>query len=252
MAQPRSIAQPVPGLGRRMATAVNVLPILYSFRRCPYAIRARLALCQAGVPVELREVDLRRKPAALLAVSPAATVPVLDGGPGAVLVQSLDIMRWALARNDRDHWLTRGDAAFNQHLVDTNDGAFKRALDHYKYANRHPQRSQADYRDDAVACLIAPLESVLAKAAYLGGDGPCWADVAVFPFVRQFAAVDATWWHDARWPATRRWLQGWQESALFASCMHRYAVWQPGGVPVRFPPPPSPETACLNHSGQSA
>lgn len=219
-----------------MAPAVTALPILYSFRRCPYAIRARLALCQAGVPVELREVDLRHKPAALLALSPAATVPVLDGGPGAVLVQSLDIMRWALARNDRDRWLTRGDAAGNQHLVDTTDGAFKQALDRYKYASRHPQRSAAEYRDDAVACLVEPLEAVLATADYLGGDRPCWADAAVFPFVRQFAAVDSGWWRDAPWCATRRWLQDWQGSALFAVCMHKYTPWQPGDAPTRFPP----------------
>ena len=132
-----------------MAVAMNTLPILYSFRRCPYAIRARLALCQAGVPVELREVDLKRKPPALLAVSSAATVPVLDAGPGAVLVHSLDIMRWALAQSDGDRWLARGDAGLNQRLVDTNDGDFKHALDRYKYANRHPLRSQAAYRDEA-------------------------------------------------------------------------------------------------------
>ena len=215
---------------------MNTLPILYSFRRCPYAIRARLALCQAGVTVELREVDLKRKPAALLAVSPAATVPVLDAGPGRVLTQSLDIMRWALGQDDRANWLTRGDAALNQRLVDTNDTDFKLALDRYKYPNRHPQRSQAAYRDDAVACLIEPLEAALAQADYLGGERPGWADAAVFPFVRQFAAVDAGWWHDAPWAATRRWLQGWQDSALFVVCMHTYAVWTPPDAPTRFPP----------------
>ena len=215
---------------------MSLLPILYSFRRCPYAIRARLALCQAGVTVQLREVDLRHKPAAMLDISPGATVPVLVGGPGAVWTQSLDIMRWALARNDRDHWLTRGDNAVNQRLVDTNDGDFKQALDRYKYASRHPQRRQADYRDDAVACLIAPLEATLAHGDYLGGKGPCWADAAVFPFVRQFAAVDAAWWREGPWPATQRWLHGWQDSALFALCMQPYTVWQVTDAPVRFPP----------------
>jgi glutathione S-transferase len=215
---------------------MNVLPILYSFRRCPYAIRARLALCQAGITVELREVDLQRKPPALLAVSAAATVPVLDAGEGVVLLQSLDIMRWALGQSDRDHWMARGDAAFNQRLVDTTDGDFKHALDRYKYANRHPQRSQADYRNDAVACLIEPLEEALARDNYLGGSLPCWADAAVFPFIRQFAGVDAAWWREVPLPATRRWLQGWQDSALFALCMHKYAVWTPSDPPTRFPP----------------
>lgn len=212
------------------------LPILYSFRRCPYAIRARLALCQAGVPVQLREVDLRHKPAALLAVSPAATVPVLDGGPGAVLVHSLDIMRWALRQHDPDHWLTRGDAALNQQLVDTNDRDFKQALDRYKYANRHPDRTQAEYREEAVACLIAPLEAALTGQDYLGGELAGWADAAIFPFVRQFAGVDPAWWQTAPWPATRRWLERWQQGRLFADCMHKYAVWEPSASPVRFPP----------------
>jgi len=211
------------------------LPILYSFRRCPYAIRARLALCQAGVPAELREVDLKRKPAALLALSPAATVPVLDIEPGTVLVQSLDILRWALAQRDTDHWLTRGDDTFNQWLVHTNDGDFKRALDHYKYAHRHPQRSQADYREDAVRLLIAPLDARLQRSAFVGGDGPCWADAAVFPFVRQFAGVDAVWWEASPWAGIRRWLRGWQDSALFVACMVKHAVWKQGDAPVYFP-----------------
>ena len=198
-------------------------------------MRARLALCQAGVPVELREVDLKRKPAALLALSPAATVPVLDVEPGTVLVQSLDILRWALAQRDTEHWLTRGDSAFNQWLVHTNDGDFKQALDRYKYANRHPQRTQADYREDAVRLLIAPLEAKLGQGRFVGGDGPCWADVAVFPFVRQFAAVDAAWWDSSPWTTTRHWLRGWQDSPLFSDCMSKQAVWTPGDTPVRFP-----------------
>ena len=212
------------------------MPILYSFRRCPYAMRARLALCQAGVSVVLREVDLRNKPAALLAISPAATVPVLDGAAATVLVQSLDIMRWALHRHDPAGWLTRGDPAIHQQLVDANDGVFKQALDRYKYANRHPERSQTDYRADAVACLIEPLEAALADSGSLGGDQPCWADAAIFPFVRQFAAVDPAWWCAAPWTATRRWLQAWQDSALFAVCMHKYEVWSPADAPTVFPP----------------
>ena len=228
-------------LGRVLAGILTApmaaaLPILYSFRRCPYAIRARLALCQAGVSVELREVDLKHKPAALLAVSPAATVPVLEPGDGTVLVQSVDIMHWALRHNDPDGWLTRGDADMQQQWVDTNDREFKQALDRYKYANRHPQRTQADYREDAVACLIAPLEAALAGQDHLGGELPCWADAAIFPFVRQFAGVDPAWWHTAPWPATRRWLEHWQQGSLFAMCMHKVTVWAPSSSPVLFPP----------------
>lgn len=214
------------------------LPILYSFRRCPYAIRARLALLQACTPVELREVDLKHKPAELLACSAAATVPVLDLGGGQVLTQSLDIMRWALAQHDPAGWLHAGedgaDTPTNAALVRANDSTFKAALDRYKYAERHPARPQAAYRDEALASLVAPLEARLLLAPFLGGTQPCLADAAVFPFVRQFAAVQPLWWAAAPWPATRRWLAHWQNSPLFAVCMVKQAVWRPGTEPVRW------------------
>lgn len=213
-----------------------VLPILYSFRRCPYAIRARLALCQAGVPVELREVVLSRKPAAMLATSPAGTVPVLQLASGEVIAQSLDIMRWALAQHDAHGWLARGDTPEQRALTDTCDGAFKHALDRYKYAERHPERSAQAWRDDAVACLIAPLEARLCATPQLGGDQPGLADAAIFPFVRQFAAVDPAWWVASPWEATRRWHDAWATSALMATCMHKFAPWQPGAPVTVFPP----------------
>lgn len=211
------------------------LPILYSFRRCPYAIRARLALIHAGLTVELREVDLKRKPAELLAVSPQATVPVLVSQSGEVLTQSLDIMHWALDQASDASWLQRGNSATARQLVHVNDSDFKPALDRYKYPERHPERGQTAYRDEAVRCLIEPLEAALLASGHLGSDGLCWADVAVFPFVRQFAAVDAAWWAAAPWPATQRWLARWQGSALFAACMQKYPVWQPKDVPQHFP-----------------
>ncbi len=210
-------------------------PVLYSFRRCPYAIRARLALLQAGVEVELREVDLQRKPAELLACSAAATVPVLDLGSGEVLTQSLDIVRWALGQHDPDRWLSRGDAARNTHLVALTDGEFKQWLDRTKYPERFPEQSADASRANAERCLIQPLEASLTNAAYLGGDTPSWADASVFPFVRQFAAIDASRWAAAPWPATQRWLANWQSSPLFAACMVKVAVWQPGSAGPRFP-----------------
>ncbi len=213
-----------------------VLPILYSFRRCPYAIRARLALCQAGVPVELREVVLSNKPAALLAASPAATVPVLQLPSGEVIAQSLDIMRWALGQNDADGWLARGDTPGQRVLTDVCDSAFKHALDRYKYAERHPERSAHAWRNDAVDSLIAPLEAQLSVAPQLAGDRPGLADAAIFPFVRQFAAVDAAWWAASPWVATRRWHDAWATSALMAACMHKLSPWQPGAPVSVFPP----------------
>jgi glutathione S-transferase len=205
----------------------RALPVLYSFRRCPYAIRARLALVQAGITVELREVDLKRKPAELLAASPAATVPVLDLGHGQVLTQSLDIMRWALRQNDPDDWQHQGDEAFNQWLVDTTDSDFKRWLDCYKYAERFPERSATEWRDDAVHCLIEPLDARLAEQAWVGDTRPSWADAAVFPFVRQFAGVDPAWWAASPWVHTRRWLDAWLSHPVFLSCMTKVPVWTP-------------------------
>lgn len=210
-------------------------PILYSFRRCPYAIRARLALLQAGVAVELREVDLKRKPIELLALSAAATVPVLDMGGGDVLTQSLDIVRWALDQHDPDGWLTRGDSARDTHLVALTDGGFKHWLDRTKYPERFPGCNADTAHAAAGCCLIAPLEAALAKSVCLGGDTPNWADASVFPFVRQFAAIDAARWAASPWPATQRWLASWQSSPLFAACMVKVAVWQPGSAGPRFP-----------------
>ena len=210
-------------------------PILYSFRRCPYAIRARLALWQAGVVVELREVDLRRKPAELLALSPAATVPVLDLGGDEVLTQSGDIVRWALGQHDADGWLTRGEAARDAHLVALTDGDFKHWLDRTKYPERFPEQSADVARAAAERCLIEPLDAALANSAYLGGSAPNWADASVFPFVRQFAAIDAARWADSPWSATQAWLTRWLGSPLFAACMVKTAVWQPGGAGPRFP-----------------
>ncbi len=171
-----------------------------------------MALLQAGTAVELREVDLRRKPPELLACSAAATVPVLDLGGGRVLSQSLDIMRWALVQHDPQGWLNLADTPAHQALVQANDGAFKTALDRYKYAERHPQQPREAYRDEALACGVAPLEARLHATPFLGGASPCLSDVAVFPFVRQFAAVQPLWWAAAAYPGTRRWLAHWQSS----------------------------------------
>jgi glutathione S-transferase len=211
------------------------LPVLYSFRRCPYAIRARLALLQAGMAVELREVDLRRKPAELLACSPAATVPVLDLGQDQVLAHSLDILRWALAQHDPDGWLIRGEPARDEYLLTLTDGEFKHWLDRTKYAERFPEQPAAVYRAAAERCLIEPLEAAVSATGHLGGDGPNWADAAIFPFVRQFAAVDAPAWAASPWAATRHWLDGWLGSSLFVTCMVKQPVWQPGGSGPRWP-----------------
>ncbi len=210
-----------------------MLPILYSFRRCPYAMRARLALRAAGVALEIREVLLKDKPAALRAVSPKATVPVLVLPEGPVLDESLDIMLWALARHDPEGWLSQGDAPLGRRLIAINDGPFKAALDAYKYPERHPQASQREHREQAVGLQIAPLEALLATRPWLLGEAPALADVALFPFVRQFAQVDADWFAGG-FARLHAWLERLAASPLYGSVMQKLPPWQPGDAPRRF------------------
>lgn len=196
-------------------------PLLYSYRRCPYAMRARMALWCAGVQVDLVEISLRDKPAAMLAVSPKGTVPVLHGAEGLVLDESLAIMRWALGQHDPQGWLLQADQPEQLRLVQCNDTDFKHWLDRYKYAERYPECGVEYYREQALACLIIELERRLTAAPYLSGQTACLSDVAIFPFVRQFAAVDAAWFAQSAWSATRAWLEGWVQSPLFKTVMDK-------------------------------
>ena len=197
-------------------------PLLYTYRRCPYAMRARMALLQAGVEFDAHEIVLRDKPAAMLRVSPKGTVPVMVLPDGQVMDESLDIMRWAFAGRDAAGWWQRAQLPDLQALVALNDGPFKRHLDGYKYPERHPTPQQPDlHRAQAVACLLEPLEGQLARQPFLGGDEPCAADLAIFPFVRQFRAVDANWFDAQPLHAVQRWLQGWLAGDLFQRCMQK-------------------------------
>ena len=209
-------------------------PILWSFRRCPYAIRARLALKVSGTVVTLREVVLRDKPAAFVAASPKATVPVLQLPDGRVLEESLDIMRWALSTNDPHGWMCADEEAALQTLMTLNDGPFKRALDRYKYAPRHPERPASSYRDEGVDVLLAALEARLQAHRFLLRDTPSLADMAILPFVRQFAAVDATWFAGAPLPHLRAWTAGLAASPLFDAVMEKFEAWRPGDADVLF------------------
>jgi glutathione S-transferase len=193
--------------------------ILYSYRRCPYAMRARMALRAAGIELEQIEISLRDKPQEMLNISPKGTVPVLQCPDGRVIEQSLEIMRWALEQNDPQEWLEHADDAEQLSLVQRNDTDFKHWLDRYKYAERYPDFTAQYYRAQATSALLDDLEAQLAHNQYLGGQSPCLSDVAIFPFVRQFAAVDPSWFGGAELPALRSWLQGWVESELFTSVM---------------------------------
>lgn len=207
------------------------LPVLYSFRRCPYAMRARMALWAAGVTVELREVKLAAKPPALLAASPKGTVPVLVLADGSVIDQSLDIMRWALAQADPEGWLAGDDAA----LIAANDGPFKHHLDRAKYPGRYEDDGVTDHRAAALA-LLAPLETRLAEAPYLCGETRALTDIALLPFIRQFAAIDPAWFAQQPLPQLQGWLARLLACDLFAAVMPKFAVWQEGDAPVVFGP----------------
>ena len=200
--------------------------VLYSFRRCPYAMRARMALVVSGTRCELREVKLSDKPQAMRDASPKATVPVLVHGDGTVLDQSIDIMRWALGHTDPEGWLERDDAE----LIAANDGPFKHALDRYKYPDRHDSDPVA-HREAGVKYL-RELEARLEKGAQLCGETRGLADAAIMPFVRQFAATDREWWGKVDLPRVKQWLADHLESDLFKTVMQREKPWQSGDAPI--------------------
>jgi glutathione S-transferase len=191
-----------------------MLPVLYSYRRCPYAMRARMALKLAGIEVEIREISLREKPAHMLQVSPKATVPVLVLEDGVVIEESIEIMLFAL----KNHALGANIHAPSRALISENDNSFKKALDCYKYPERFPNKTQTQHRADGEV-FLQKLENQLNQHQYLFGDAFSFADIAIFPFIRQFAAVDATWFEAAAYPKLRVWLNERIDSELFKSVM---------------------------------
>lgn len=202
------------------------LPILYSFRRCPYAMRARAALLVSGTRCELREVKLRAKPPAMLSASPKGTVPVLVLPEGGVIDESLDIMHWALTRNDPEGWMTRNAPD----LITINDGPFKHHLDRYKYPERF-EVSPLEHRIHATD-LLAPLDARLGAHANLCGDARGLADMALFPFIRQFAETDRHYFDGLPMPHLQAWLARHLDSPLFQRMMIRAEPWKPGDAPA--------------------
>ncbi len=193
--------------------------ILYSFRRCPYAMRARLALAVSGTRYELREVRLSDKPPALLSISPKATVPVLQAADGTVIDESLEIMRWALQAHDPEGWLIRDDPE----LIAVADGMFKHHLDRYKYPGRYGVNPQV-HRDGGLR-FLCDLDARIAVAGQVRGSVRGIADAAVMPFVRQFAGVDRAWFDALPLPSLKAWLASHLASELFERVMHRAAPW---------------------------
>ena len=198
-------------------------PILYSYRRCPYAMRARMALKYAGIALEHREIELRNKPQSMLDASSKGTVPVLLIDQ-LVLDQSLDIMRWAINQSDPDGW-GNIDNQIAQAWIEKNDGRFKTLLDQYKYPNRHPDLDPEAVLDEALQLMLLPMEKALQHSQYLLGSKMTLVDVAIFPFIRQFSMVDPERFNQLPIPATQKWLAKHLESELFNSVMQKHPVW---------------------------
>lgn len=216
---------------------MNSSAILYSFRRCPYAMRARLALSLSEQKVELREIVLKNKPKSMLNYSPKGTVPVLivkdTEGSETVIDESLDIMQWAFEKNDPQHYLRNETFEEVLQLISENDGTFKFYLDRYKYADRYPEKSEQEYREQGEVFLRL-LDERLSKYTYLFGNEPCLADIAIFPFVRQFAHVDLKWFEQSPYPNLKSWLDAYKSSEVFLGIMKKYPAWQEGDEKTWF------------------
>lgn len=212
------------------------IPVLYSFRRCPYAMRARMGIFASGMTMDFREVVLRDKPEHMVEISPKATVPVVQLPDGTVVDESLDVMFWALGENDPLGWL--GDdlatTADMKALIAESDDMFKYHLDRYKYANRH-EGADADEHRDAALVYLRKWDQQLSGRNNLFSDKPLLADYAIFPFVRQFANVDRDWFNAQDIPELQTWLQQHLISAIFVAIMAKQSAWRPGDTLKYFP-----------------
>ncbi len=211
-----------------------MLPVLYSYRRCPYAMRARMALREARIDVQIREISFRNKPSHMLSISPKGTVPVLITLDGKIIDESLDVMHWALAQSASHPRLQAGNKSQSENsteyvltkrLIAENDGVFKKALDAYKYHERNPEKRQQTHRV-AGEIFLKELEALLQQNQYLLGSQLSLADIAIFPFIRQFAAVDRPWFEASEYNHLNVWLNGLIESELFKSVMQKQPTYE--------------------------
>ena len=197
-------------------------------------MRARLAILASGLTVELRELVLREKASEFLASSPKGTVPVLVT-PSVVIEESLEVMLWALDQSDPESWLVMPEAGYE--WIARCDGPFKTALDHTKYAVRYPDLDPEQERGRAAEFLL-DLNSQIASSDWIFGATCTLADMAIVPFIRQFANSDRSRFDAQPWPNLQRWLSRFLASDRFVSIMTKYPEWQAGDRPVIFPNPP--------------
>lgn len=228
-----------PRLNLLISIQLRTLPMissyhcLYSFRRCPYAMRARLGILFAELQVELREITLKNKPSQMLAISPKGTVPVLQLVDGTVIEESREIMIWALEQQDPKGLLDAEVLQQANALIDKNDNEFKYWLDRYKYADRHTDMTQTEYRQKG-EIFLQVLEELLTKNPYLLGETVTIADIGIMPFVRQFAHVDRNVFYSLPYPNLQQWLQDWLQHPFFLQTMTKFQPWQDGAEAVIF------------------
>ena len=211
----------------------NNLPILYSFRRCPYAMRARMAIHISGQRCELREVLLRDKPPSMLEYSAKGTVPVLILQDGKVIDESLDVIDWALNLNDPDDWQRSKDKEKTKELIKINDGEFKYHLDRYKYSKRYDNEDPEFHRKKCLK-FIESINNELNNSEYIFDDNISYADIVLLPFIRQFRIADIDWFDALPYNNLKKWLSGFLDSTLLNSIMKKYDLWKEGDKSIVF------------------
>ena len=211
----------------------NNLPILYSFRRCPYAMRARMAIHISGQKCELREVLLRDKPPSMLEYSAKGTVPVLILQDGKVIDESLDVIDWALNLNDPDDWQRSKDKEKTKELIKINDGEFKYHLDRYKYSKRYDNEDPEFHRKKCLK-FIESINNELNNSEYIFDDNISYADIVLLPFIRQFRIADIEWFDSLPYNNLKKWLSGFLDSTLLNSIMKKYDLWKEGDKSIVF------------------
>ena len=211
----------------------NNLPILYSFRRCPYAMRARMAIHISGQRCELREVLLRDKPPSMLEYSAKGTVPVLILQDGKVIDESLDVIDWALNLNDPDNWQRSKDTKKTKELIKINDGEFKYHLDRYKYSKRYDNEDPEFHRKKCLK-FIESVNNELNNSKYIFDDNISYADIVLLPFIRQFRIADIEWFDSLPYDNLKKWLSSFLGSSLLNSIMKKYDLWKEGDKSIVF------------------
>tara|TARA_B100000519_G_scaffold22600_1_gene15995 strand:+ start:1347 stop:2000 length:654 start_codon:yes stop_codon:yes gene_type:complete len=211
----------------------NNLPILYSFRRCPYAMRARMAIHISGQRCELREVLLRDKPPSMLEYSAKGTVPVLILQDGKVIDESLDVIDWALNLNDPDDWQRSKDTKKTKELIKINDGEFKYHLDRYKYSKRYDNEDPEFHRKKCLK-FIESINNELNNSEYIFDDNISYADIVLLPFIRQFRIADIEWFDSLPYDNLKKWLSSFLNSSLLNSIMKKYDLWKEGDKSIVF------------------